>query len=153
LNKLCWLVLASLVLGGCTSTGRTSRSSDGAKGPPPVGTDRTSLGSCVEQYSPQTLRNRQYALDGVVQRLDLANGDALVTLEVIRWFKGGSASTVTLRSAIPAGTAVTSADQSGLSLKERQRYLVSGDGDFIWSCGFTTAFSESLAAEWDAALE
>lgn len=153
------LLLVGLLLAGCTGQDPApDRALPDAGGPASV-EGRTSLGSCVEQYSPQALGNRRYAFDGEVQRVEAPTGEAdaeapgetLVTFRVNRWFKGGTASTVTLRSAIPVGTAVTSADQSGLSLTEGGRYLVSGDEDFIWSCGFTAAFSDSLAAEWELA--
>jgi hypothetical protein len=31
------------------------------------------------------------------------------------------------------------------------RYLVSGDDDIAWSCGYTQVYDEATAAEWAAA--
>jgi hypothetical protein len=101
---------------------------------------------CVEQYSLQTLKNRQVAFDGTVAKVS----DDNVTFKVNEWFKGGSAAGVTLKGASTLG-GITSAGPS-ISLDLGSRLLVAGDGGFAWSCGFTQTFSDSVAKQWRETL-
>lgn len=80
-----------------------------------------------------------------------ATTEYIVTFGVNRWFKGGPGKEVQLRSAIPLGPEVSSAEQADIELGGR--YLASGDGGFVWSCGFTQPFSESAASEWATAIK
>ena len=102
--------------------------------------------SCVERYDLTTLTHRETAFDGTVQAVD---GDT-VTFTVNHWYRGGEGDRVSL-----AGAAVLSGVTSagpGASLEPGTRLLVSGDGGFAWSCGFTQAYAESVAAQWQQAL-
>ena len=111
-----------------------------------------SLGSCLEEMTgPESLRRREYALDGTIAAVDVPAGDdrpTLVTLRVDRWFKGGSGSQVTLK--IYARPGVVSIEGGGFPLEEGARVLVSGDGDFIWDCGgFSGPYTPELASLFD----
>ena len=102
--------------------------------------------SCVERYDLTTLTHRETAFDGTVQAV---NGDT-VTFTVNHWYRGGEGDRVSLAGA-EVLSGVTSAGP-GASLAPGTRLLVSGDGGFAWSCGFTQPYAESLAAQWQQAL-
>ena len=104
------------------------------------------IGSCVESYSIRTLPNRELAFDGTVGAV---NG-VEVTFTVNNWYKGGTESTVTLDGTGMVGGAITSA--GGLTLNIGERYLVAGDGGFVWSCGFTQPYEPGIAQQWSDAL-
>ena len=103
--------------------------------------------ACVEQYSPATLANREWAFDGTVTEI---LGDE-VTFAVNSAFRGGSSAFVTLQAAGMTGTSVTSA--GGPTLIVGQRYLVAGEDDFVWGCGFTQPYHATVAAEWALILQ
>lgn len=161
MRKVAWGLLMVLAMTACSNTESgtepaptNSDSADGAA-------DGASLGSCVEQYSPETLGKREYALDGIVKNIAAVevpgqpDGETLidyvVTLQVNSWFKGGSEPEIALKSSVPLAPAVSSA--GGNSIKVGERLLTSGDGGFMWSCGFTIVHSASAEAEWKAALQ
>lgn len=112
--------------------------------------------SCVEQYSPETLSNRTYAFEGVIVAVDgpvdapseqAGSGTTAVTFDVDRWFWGGTRKQVSLRSyASPSSTG----DVDG---SVGAHLLVSGDGDFLWACGFTQPFSDDLLKAFQAAAD
>ena len=104
------------------------------------------LGSCVESYSLSTLPNRELAFDGTVSAI---NGNE-VTFTVNNWYKGGTESSVTLDGNGMVGGAITSA--GGPNLNVGDRYLVAGDGGFVWSCGFTQPYESGTAQQWRDAL-
>jgi hypothetical protein len=114
----------------------------------------TEQGRCVEQYSADTLPNRDYAFEGVVAAVDPpANSDpdpggsaTTVTFDVQRWFWGGTEDRVSLKTyAVPPVS--TEAVEASIGA----HVLVSGDAEFFWSCGFTKPFSEGAAGEFEAA--
>lgn len=100
------------------------------------------IGSCVEQYSPEALANRDFAFDGSVTAI---TGDQ-VTFDVTETFVGQVPDEVTLTASGMTGTSVTSAGGPNLSVDDR--YLVAGDGEFAWACGFTQPYDDAIAAEW-----
>lgn len=104
------------------------------------------IGSCVETYSLSTLPHREVAFDGTVGAID---GNK-VTFTVNDWYKGGAESSVTLDGNGMVGGAITSAGGPNLNIGER--YLVAGDGGFVWSCGFTQQYEPSTAQLWQDAL-
>ena len=106
-----------------------------------------SSGSCLEHYDLTTLAKREQALDGVVRAVE---GDT-ITLSVKHWFKGGSGAEITLAGASTLAS-ITSAGQP-VKLHPGTRLLVSGDGGFAWSCGFTRTYRSETAAEWARTLE
>ena len=108
----------------------------------PGGDPGAGIGPCVESYSLDTLANRDFAFDGTVTAID---GDQ-VTFDVNEAFGGDLAETVTLTATGMTGTAVTSA--GGPILVIGERYLVAGDGEFAWACGFTQPYEAAAAAQW-----
>jgi hypothetical protein len=110
--------------------------------------------SCVELYSPQSLAGRSWAFEGVVTSVeppvdphgeDPATSTTTVTLDVVRWFWGGSEQQVALRTY----AAPSSAGQAQASLGAR--LLLAGEEDFLWQCGFTGPATERRTAEFEAA--
>jgi hypothetical protein len=99
---------------------------------------------CVELYSPETLPNRQFAFDGVVESID----GTMATFRVSHVYLGEPGETITLE----AGSLLSLTADNETVLEPGGRYLVSGDDVFAWSCGFTQPWSEDLAAEWASAV-
>lgn len=117
----------------------------------------TTQGSCVERYSAETLSNRDYAFEGVVAAVDPpANPEAMdaggatttVVFDIRRWFWGGTGDQTSLRT-----YATPPVPTEALDASIGARLLVSGDEDFLWSCGFTKPFSDDAAGEFAAAAE
>jgi hypothetical protein len=146
-----------LLVAGCRQPPKQDESSVGQSG-------GMVAGSCVERYSADSLSARQYALDGVVTQIETQpqmgrpEGPGLpppqsfgseVTLEVHHWYKGGAGATVTLKTSI-AVEKMTSVDFPTLGVGDR--YLVSGDGAFVWGCGFTREYSSEEAQVWAEAF-
>lgn len=111
-------------------------------------------GMCVERYSPGTLPNRDYAFEGVIAAVEppadalgneLGGAPTTVTFDVERWFWGGSGGEVSVRTYSAATSEEAAEGSIGAHL------LVSGDEDFLWSCGFTQPFSEGAAGQFEAA--
>ena len=115
---------------------------NGGGNPSPSQEPGPNIGSCVETYSAETLANRDFAFDGIVTAID---GDS-ATFEVTEAFEGDLGDTITLQAAGMTGTSITSA--GGPSLAEGQRYLVAGDDQFVWACGFTQPYNQIVAAQW-----
>lgn len=120
----------------------------GSPAPEPSDDPGTGIGSCVETYSPEALANREFAFDGTIESID---GDD-VTFTVNEAFAGDGAAggTVTLGAPGMSGTSITSA--GGPTLTIGDRYLVAGDGGFVWACGFTQPYDAAVAAEWAEAI-
>lgn len=104
------------------------------------------LASCVEQYSIDTLKKRQFAFDGTVASIA---GDE-VTFGVNKSYKGNTGDRVTLTATGMTGTTITSA--GGPTLAVGKRYLVAGEDHFAWGCGFTQDYDAGVAASWASAL-
>jgi hypothetical protein len=103
-------------------------------------------GRCVETYTLATLANRSWAFDGTVTSI---SGDS-VTFKVNQRFRGAGADAVTLTATGMTGTSITSA--GGPSLVVGGRYLVAGEENFAWACGFTQPYDPAVAAQWAEAL-
>lgn len=125
--------------------------------------------SCVEEYSPDTLRNRAFAFDGTVVSIELRRDPQLepeegedpripwVTFSVNRWYRGGSGDHVGVW--IEALNIETSGGT--IAAEPGSRLLVAGEprwgGDplddaIAWGCGFTQPYTPEVAAEWQASL-
>jgi hypothetical protein len=115
-------------------------------GTPPDQQPGLGIGSCVETYSLDALANRDFAFDGTVTAID---GDQ-VTFAVGEVYTGEVGGSLTLTATGMTGTAVTSA--GGLTLVAGERYLVAGDDEFVWSCGFTQPYDAAVAVDWAEAL-
>lgn len=120
----------------------------GSPTPEPSDDPGTGIGSCVETYGPEALANREFAFDGTVERIE---GDS-VTFRIIEEFAGDGAAggIVTLSAPGMSGTSITTAGGPTLSVGER--YLVAGDDQFVWACGFTQPYDDAVAAEWAEAM-
>lgn len=125
-----------VVTGGVVLATRETKPKD----PGPVTPPGQAL--CVELYSLETLAKRAVAFDGTVKSVA---GDQ-VTFTVGQWFKGGTATEITLEGASTLG-GITSAGPT-VSLEPGTRLLVAGDDGFAWSCGFTQPYDAGVAASW-----
>ena len=83
--------------------------------------------SCV-QFDVQFLREMPVALAGTVTALEPAQ----VSLDVDRWYKGGSADRVTI--AVPVNNSVA---LDGVEFLEGERYLVTATDGIVNGCGFS----------------
>jgi len=119
----------------------------GTPAPAPSDGPGTGIGSCVEVYSPEAVASRDFAFDGTLTAID---GDQ-ATFTVNEAFSAGpsTGSSVTLTAAGMSGTSISSAGGPTLTIGER--YLVAGDDTFVWACGFTQPYDESVAAQWSEA--
>ena len=117
-----------------------------APGITPGGSVGTGSASCVEPYSKAAINHRSFAFDGTVISID---GEQ-VTFNVGTAYRGAAGGTVTLDAPGMTGTTITSAGGPNLAVGER--YLVAGDDDFVWACGYTQPYDAAVAAEWAAAL-
>lgn len=129
-----------------TSTTTTSTTAAGEPSSPGGRISPGGAARCVEQYDAATLTHREYALDGAVQSVD---GDS-VTFVVNEWFHGGDAGTITLKGASTIGGTTSAGD--AIDLTPGSHLLVSGDGGFAWSCGFTQPFDAAVADQWRSTL-
>ncbi|CAN5215455.1 hypothetical protein BH24CHL7_BH24CHL7_17140 [soil metagenome] len=95
-------------------------------GPSPTNGGGAVIGSCVEQYSLDALKSRDFAFYGTVTEID---GDE-VSFAVNEALSGPDVADVTLTAEGMTGTAITSA--GGRNLAVGGRYLVAGDDRFVW---------------------
>ena len=146
------VILGSLLAVACGTRAEQTTAAEPRTSPESSpGTVSSVAGSCVEQYSAESLEKRDYAFDGIVTRINKGSEtDAdRVTFDVKEWFKGGSGTTATRRAS--GFTATTSAGGSPHSVGER--LLVAGDEDFVWECGFTQPYRPAVADEWRNAFK
>ena len=131
------VVVAVALSSGAGATAASQAPGTGAGQDPGAG-----IGSCVDTYSPTTLASREFAFDGTVSAID---GEQ-VTFEINSAYAGDLGDSITLTATGMTGTSITSS--GGVSLSDGQRYLVAGDDEFVWGCGFTQPYDEAVAAEW-----
>jgi hypothetical protein len=103
-----------------------------------------SLGSCLA-FSPEELRLRQFAFRGEATQV----GDTHVTFDVVEWYSVERDSTMTLE----LDSSLQSEMYNDFDFVEGEEYLVSGDDQFAWGCGYTVPYNEGEAAVWQAAFE
>ena len=111
-------------------------------GSAPDGDPAPRVGLCVENYDLATLANREFAFDGTVTALNAERA----TFVINDSFWGGMDGSVTLDAPGMTGGSITTA--GGPPLVEGARLLVAGDGQFVWGCGFTQPYDETVAADW-----
>lgn len=128
----------------------------------PIGDD--SSASCVQMYSAASLPERAFAFDGTVQTIAAGSTNkpdkghldtAAVTFAVNEWFKGGSATTVTVDLMSPGSH---SSEGEPPAYTEGTRLLVSGeprwggdpmDDPIAWTCGgWTRYYEQAVADDW-----
>jgi hypothetical protein len=103
--------------------------------------------SCVEQFSEDTLASRSWAFDGTIERVVVpedpeSQAPTEVVFTVNRWYKGGSGSTITVKTYSRPGS-VDSADGPDPSIGAR--VLASGEDVYLWSCGFSVPYTTENA--------
>jgi len=132
------VMVAALTLGGTAAP------------TPPAGNDGSgggAIGMCI-QFSIEELRARDFAFDGTVTAL---SGDQ-ATFSVNDGFWGvADGASVTLTAGIGMLEESGIALDGGPLLVVGDRYLISGDDTFAWTCGYSQVFDEATAAEWAAA--
>lgn len=138
--------LAVALAGAAIAIGALAVFAGGRVAPGPDPSTGPGVAACVESYSLETLRNRTYAFDGTVAAI---SGDS-VTFRVNEAYRGASSGEITLTATGMSGASITSA--GGPTLNVGERYLVAGDGTFVWSCGFTQAYDPAIAASWASTL-
>ncbi|TKJ23452.1 hypothetical protein [Blastococcus sp. CCUG 61487] len=114
--------------------------------------------NCAVVYSPEAVRDQDFAFDGVVVGLGppvseppTPLDETGVTFAVQEWFHGGSGATVTVD--IPARPTPEQPLDGVRSYDVGTRLLVSGvdraaDGPLASTCGFTRYYDEQTAASW-----
>jgi hypothetical protein len=125
----------------------------GTAAPPQTGNEGTGGGGgggvmmCLA-FTIEDLQARDFAFDGTVTAV---NGN-LATFTVNDGFWGAEDGTsVTLQADLMTGEPQQVALEGGPLLTVGERYLVSGDDDIAWSCGYTLVWDEASAATWAAA--
>ncbi|MGH2463413.1 MAG: hypothetical protein ACRDFZ_07325 [Candidatus Limnocylindria bacterium] len=119
----------------------------GSAGPtPPTGTsDGGGTAMCI-QFSIAELQARDFAFDGTVTAL---NGDQ-ATFAVNTAFWGIEGASITLTAGIGMIADHGVALDGGPLLVIGDRYLVSGDDIYAWTCGYSLVYDPAVAAEWAA---
>jgi hypothetical protein len=130
-------LLASLTIGGVGPAA------------PPVATDGGGgfAGMCLA-FTMEDLQARDFAFDGTVTAI--SGNQATFTVNDGFWGVEDGAS-VTLVADLMIGDQDVVALEGGPMLVVGDRYLVSGDENVAWSCGYTLVYDEATAATWAAA--
>jgi hypothetical protein len=105
------------------------------------------VGMCI-QYSIEELKARDFAFDGTFTAL---NGDqATFTVNTAFWgVVEGMSITLTAGSGMTSEQGI--ALDGGPLLVAGERYLISGDDIYAWTCGYSLVYDPAVAAEWAAA--
>lgn len=102
---------------------------------------RPGMNACI-RFSVDLLKDKPVAFSGTVTSVE----PGLVTLDVDRWFKGGSADVVTV--AVPdRNTAVGT-----LEMVQGKRYLVSATDGIVNTCGYSGEATPDLEAAYEQAF-
>jgi len=156
MRKVALVILAGTLLSAvaCSDDPRVPVDSDGAADETVVDpvVAEEGLTSCAFEFSVETLRDRGFAFDGKVTEIEVpAATDApyVVTFEVHRWYAGGDASTVALKTYDVTGTSLA----GDLALEIGDRVLAAGDDDFLWGCGFSAHYDVGGAATFARAFD
>jgi hypothetical protein len=131
------VVVAALTLGGTAAPPPQTGNGDGGGG----------LGICIA-FSMEELQARDFAFDGTVTAV---NGNQ-ATFAVNDGFWGvEDGSSVTLTAGVGMLEESGVALDGGPLLIVGDRYLISGDDAFAWTCGYSLVFDAATAAEWASA--
>ena len=131
------VMVAALTLGGAAAP------------TPPVGNEGGGggLGICLA-FSIEELQARDFAFDGTVTAI---NGtQATFAVNDGYWGIEDGAS-VTLAADLMVGEPDVVALEGGPLLEVGERFLITGDETFAWSCGWSRVYDAASAAEWAAA--
>lgn len=102
------------------------------------------LSSCLA-FDPAVLAGMELAFDGTAVAVE----PGTVTLEVTRWYQGGTAETVAL-SVPGGGDAFVNID--GVAFEQGERYLISASDGTVNFCGFSGPWSPELEAGFQQAF-
>ena len=126
--------------------------------------------SCAFSYSPQIVADRAFAFDGTVSSIGAARTNragvelplVAVTFHVNRWFKGGTADTVTVDMYEPTqSNRQYPQEVTVATYGVGTRLLVSGEPRWggmplqdaiAWACGFTRYYDPRTASDWADAV-
>ena len=137
-----WALAVSAVAVAAAAVASFSLLGDDAEpvvvGGEPIG---DSMAICLA-YDEATLLGLPMAFDGTMIETDGTNA----TFEVHRWFKGGEGDTVTLSA--EGLVSEQSVALTGTALQVGERYLVSAEDGFVWTCGYTVTYDTELANHW-----
>lgn len=100
------------------------------------------MASCI-RFDLELLAQQEVAFDGIVTAVD---GES-VTFAVGAWYRGAG-DTITLTEPGLGGGVTSIGDL--VDFRVGNRYLVSGSGGIVTSCGFSQAYDDAAAAEWAA---
>ncbi len=126
------------VLGGDDPTGRPGPSAMTLQAQP-----GGVAGSCLA-FDVTVLREMPVALAGTVTEVT----DRAVTLDVDRWYAGGSGDRVTIR--VPDAQPTVALD--GVELVDGERYLVTATDGTVNGCGFSGPATPELESAFDEAF-
>lgn len=101
-------------------------------------------GMCIV-YSTDLLRERQWAFDGTVTAI--SGNQVTFTVNTAFWGVTDASVTVTADQMTPP---IQVGLDGGPELQVGARYLVTGDDQYAWACGYTQEYTEAAAAEWAA---
>ena len=105
------------------------------------------MGMCLA-FSMEELRARDFAFDGTVTAI---NGtQATFAVNDGLWGVADGTS-ITLAADLMVGEPEVVALEGGPVLVVGERYLITGDETFAWSCGWSRVYDEATAAEAAAA--
>lgn len=95
-------------------------------------------------FDPTTLRQAEVAFSGTVASVD----DDGATVEVDRWYKGGSADVVELEHSGAAANVAL----DGVAFTPGDRFLVSASGGQVATCGYSGPWTQAFAAQFEKAF-
>ena len=110
--------------------------------------EQATSGSCVELYDLDTLGNREFAFDGTVKEVRSDRAEFTVN----EWYRGGQGDEVSKGGATGSSGLTPEEEYPRVGLAPGERFLVAGDGDFVWACGFTQPYTPQLAEDWKRVL-
>jgi hypothetical protein len=103
----------------------------------------TSSQSCLA-FSTEILAGMPLAFSGTAVEV----GDGSVMIEVDHWYRGGNDDQVRL----DASSGDTVSLDGAVTFETGHRYLVTATGGVVNSCGFTSAWTDKMAAAFDEAF-
>ena len=130
--------VGAVVASGGGSTPAKHKTSLALKAPAAV---RPGMNACI-RFTVDILKQAPVAFAGTVTS---ATADS-VTLDVDRWYKGGTAATVTVTAPV-ANTAI-----DGIELVQGKHYLISATDGTVHTCGYSGEATPDLQAAYDQAF-
>lgn len=133
-----------------TVTTEETDETDTTDTPEPTVTELTATGGAVNakclvpESAPDVVANQTTVFDGVVTSIS----GSMVTLEPTRFYAGDETDLVVVQAPGPDMAALLSA----VTFEEGGRYLVAATDGQVTLCGFSAAYSDSLAAVYEQAF-